>query len=381
MANISLKDVHKSFGKSEVLKGVTLEVDDEELMVFVGPSGCGKSTLLRIVAGLERPTSGDVRIDGVRVNDVAPSERGVAMVFQSYALYPHMTVAENIGFCLRNHGGRRAETEARVRRAAESLQIEMLLGRYPGELSGGQRQRVAIGRAIVRNPKLYLFDEPLSNLDALLRVQTRIELASLHQRHRVTTIYVTHDQVEAMTLASRIAVMNAGRLEQVGAPLELYERPKNLFVAGFLGSPAMGFVAGELREASAGEALVQVGGNVLRIQADARALALGTPVTLGARPERLRLSRRGTPGALPAQATLVERLGYRTYVYCERAWGGSRSAAEGGPIVIEQASDRETPRIGDAVALEFSPSQTHLFGPDGAALERAAQNDVDGRTP
>ena len=239
MADVVLKNVQKSFGRTKVIHGVDLDIRDGEFVVFVGPSGCGKSTLLRLIAGLEDITAGDLFIGGERVNDLVPAKRGIAMVFQSYALYPHMNVYDNMAFGLELAKSSKAEIDAKVREAARMLQIEQLLDRKPRQLSGGQRQRVAIGRAIVRDPKVFLFDEPLSNLDAALRVQTRIEIAKLHTDTRATMIYVTHDQVEAMTLADRIVVLNAGRIEQVGTPLELYHRPANLFVAGFIGSPQM----------------------------------------------------------------------------------------------------------------------------------------------
>ena len=242
MGQVSLKGIRKSYGAVEVIAGIDLEVRDGEFLVFVGPSGCGKSTMLRMIAGLEEITAGDLQIDGQRANDVRPADRGAAMVFQSYALYPHMTVAENMGFALRMAGVSRAARDEQVQRAAEVLRITELLGRHPKELSGGQRQRVAIGRAIVRKPKVFLFDEPLSNLDAALRVTMRIELSRLHQELGTTMIYVTHDQVEAMTMGDRIAVFNQGRVEQLGAPLDLYHRPANEFVAGFLGAPRINLI-------------------------------------------------------------------------------------------------------------------------------------------
>lgn len=249
MAHIQLKNVRKSFGKIDVIKGVDLEIQSGEFMVFVGPSGCGKSTLLRLIAGLETITSGDLVFDGERVNSLAPSKRGIAMVFQSYALYPHMSVYENMAFGMKLAKSDEAETKNRVEKAAKMLQIDHLLDRLPKQLSGGQRQRVAIGRAIVRDPRVFLFDEPLSNLDAALRVATRLEIAKLHHdMHNVTMIYVTHDQVEAMTLADRICVLRDGLVEQVGSPIELYERPNSIFVAGFIGSPKMNFLTGQFAE-------------------------------------------------------------------------------------------------------------------------------------
>src|SRR5215218_5604764 len=246
MATVTLNDIRKSYGDVQIIKGVDLKVEDREFCVFVGPSGCGKSTLLRMIAGLEEITAGDLMIDGQRVNDVPPSERGLAMVFQSYALYPHMSVADNMGFSLRLAGVPRDERRVKVMEAARVLHLDKLLDRKPKELSGGQRQRVAIGRAIVRKPKVFLFDEPLSNLDAALRVQMRIELARLHDELAATMIYVTHDQVEAMTMADKIVVLQGGVIEQVGSPLELYHHPRNLFVAGFIGSPKMNLMPGQV---------------------------------------------------------------------------------------------------------------------------------------
>ena len=252
MAGVSLNAVVKRYGAAEVIHGATLDVADGEFVVFVGPSGCGKSTLLRMIAGLEDISGGEIRIGGKLVNDVEPADRGTAMVFQSYALYPHMTVEENLSFGLRMNGNDRADTARRVRRAGEVLKISELMGRRPRQLSGGQRQRVAIGRAIVREPQVFLFDEPLSNLDAELRVQMRVEIARLHSELGVTMIYVTHDQVEAMTLADRIVVLRDGRIEQIGRPLDLYDDPANRFVAGFVGSPRMNFMAGEVWRSTAG---------------------------------------------------------------------------------------------------------------------------------
>jgi multiple sugar transport system ATP-binding protein len=304
MAAVVLKAVRKCFGEAEVIAGIDLEVRDGEFLVFVGPSGCGKSTLLRMIAGLEEIGEGELLIDGARANEVRPAERGAAMVFQSYALYPHMTVAENMGFALKMAGVAKAEREQQVRRAAETLRITELLQRLPRELSGGQRQRVAIGRAIVRKPRVFLFDEPLSNLDAALRVNMRIELARLHQTLGTTMIYVTHDQVEAMTLGDRIAVFNRGRIEQLGAPLELYERPANEFVAAFLGAPRINFVDRPADDAPAAHrALWQA----LLPQAGAEARRAGI------RPEHLLLAGEG-PG-VPASVVLAEHLGDSSIVH------------------------------------------------------------------
>jgi ABC-type sugar transport system ATPase subunit len=312
VSSITFSHVGKRFNDTEVVRDINLEVDDGELMVFVGPSGCGKSTMLRMVAGLEDISSGDLLIDGVRVNDLGPSERGAAMVFQSYALYPHMTVAENMGFGLRMTGSRKSEIAVQVQAAAETLQITHLLDRYPKQLSGGQRQRVAIGRAIVRRPKVFLFDEPLSNLDASLRVQLRIELAKLHQQLKTTMIYVTHDQTEAMTLGNRIAVFNQGRIEQLGTPAELYQRPVNRFVAEFLGSPKINMIP--YRWDANSEKIVIGDGIHLDpaiVQADHLALAQGS--TLGVRPEHLRLGR--SESGFQGVVEFLEYLGDTTLVY------------------------------------------------------------------
>ena len=291
MGALTLTNVTKSFGATEVIKGVDLHVNDGEFCVFVGPSGCGKSTLLRMIAGLEDCTDGEIRIDGKRVNEVAPAKRELAMVFQSYALYPHLTVRDNMGLALKQAGFSRPDIARATDRAAGMLALEPLLQRRPSELSGGQRQRVAIGRAIVRTPKLFLFDEPLSNLDAALRVATRIEIARLHRDLGATMIYVTHDQIEAMTLADRIVVLRSGKVEQIGAPMELYNDPANTFVAGFIGSPQMNFL---------------------------KAGALGTRSdTMGVRPEHLTISR--DHGQMPGTVSHVEKLGGETLVYVNAA--------------------------------------------------------------
>ena len=294
MGALTLNAVTKSFGTVDVIKGVDLTVQEGEFCVFVGPSGCGKSTLLRIIAGLEDATAGEVAIAGRRVNEVAPAKREIAMVFQSYALYPHLTVRDNMGLALKQAGIARAEITASVDRAADMLALGPLLDRRPAELSGGQRQRVAIGRAIVRTPKLFLFDEPLSNLDAALRVATRIEIARLHRQLGATMIYVTHDQVEAMTLADRIVVLRAGKVEQVGAPMELYNDPANTFVAGFIGSPQMNFLKA----------------GALGMRSD----------TMGVRPEHIAISREA--GQIEGTVSHVEKLGGETLVYVNTAAQG-----------------------------------------------------------
>jgi multiple sugar transport system ATP-binding protein len=298
MGTVTLRGIRKSYEKAEVIRGIDIEAQDGEFLVFVGPSGCGKSTTLRMIAGLESISAGDLLIDGVRANDLRPADRGAAMVFQSYALYPHMTVEENMGFALKMAGVPKAQRTQQVHQAAETLRMSELLGRYPKELSGGQRQRVAIGRAIVRKPKVFLFDEPLSNLDAALRVDMRVELARLHKELGTTMIYVTHDQVEAMTLGNRIAVFNQGRIEQVGAPLELYNRPANTFVATFIGAPKINLIPRPADNASAAHQALwtALGG------AD-----LGQAQHIGVRPEHLQVSADGA--GVSATIALAEHLG------------------------------------------------------------------------
>jgi multiple sugar transport system ATP-binding protein len=367
VAEVVLKRVKKSFKGHEVIHGVDLDIHDREFVVFVGPSGCGKSTLLRMVAGLEDVTAGDVLIDGKRVNDRLPSERGIAMVFQSYALYPHMTVYENMAFGLKLAKTGKQEVEKRVREAARILQIEDLLGRRPRELSGGQRQRVAIGRAITREPKVFLFDEPLSNLDAALRVQMRLEIARLKDAVAATMIYVTHDQVEAMTLADRIVVLNAGRVEQVGGPLELYEHPRNLFVAGFIGSPRMNLLPATV-EAVAPSGAISLrlkGGTPVAVPATGDpAPAAGTEVTLGVRPEHVSAARRtGAPidGRMPGKVLVVEQLGAESFLYVR---------TEAGDTVVARSDPAAHPVPDDAVELAVQVAQCHVFGPDGIAYPR-----------
>ncbi len=304
MGQVSLKGIRKSYGDVPVIRGIDLEVQDGEFLVFVGPSGCGKSTTLRMIAGLESITAGELLIDGQRANELRPADRGTAMVFQSYALYPHMTVADNMGFALKMAGLGKAQRNEQVGRAAEILRITELLGRYPKELSGGQRQRVAIGRAIVRKPKVFLFDEPLSNLDAALRVNMRIELSRLHKELGTTMIYVTHDQVEAMTMGDRIAVFHAGLVEQLGAPMELYNRPANEFVAGFIGAPKINFVD---RPGSASTTAHRALWDTLAAAAPAQAQRLGL------RPEHLRLV--DAAAGVPARVELAEHLGDSSIIH------------------------------------------------------------------
>jgi len=348
MAAVSMRGVSKSYGSTAVVKQLDLEVKDGEFMVFVGPSGCGKSTMLRMIAGLEDITSGELFIDGVRANALRPAERGAAMVFQSYALYPHMTVADNMGFALKMQGVPKAERDDAVQRAAQSLHITELLQRTPKQLSGGQRQRVAIGRAIVRKPKVFLFDEPLSNLDASLRVSMRIELSRLHQELRTTMIYVTHDQVEAMTLGDRIAVFNQGRIEQVGAPLDLYNRPRNEFVAGFLGAPRINLVPRPAEGASAPHrALWQALVDPSHFARAERA---------GLRPEHLHL---GAPGTgIAATVELVEQLGDAAIVHLRVA-----GLAE---LLIAKVSAAEgRVNAGDAIGLLPAVETVLIFDDQG----------------
>jgi multiple sugar transport system ATP-binding protein len=356
MATLELDRVIKRFGDAEVVHGVDLRAEHGEFCVFVGPSGCGKSTLLRMIAGLEDITSGEIRIDGQRVNELGAAQRGLAMVFQSYALYPHMTVWQNLAFGLENMKMRRPDIEERVRAAARMLQIEELLSRRPRQLSGGQRQRVAIGRAVVREPRIFLFDEPLSNLDAELRVQMRIELAGLHRRLGNTMVYVTHDQVEAMTMADRIVVLRQGNVEQVGAPLELYNRPANRFVAGFIGSPRMNFLDGRILRSDSSGVLVEIPGvPPLAVAADGSSCRLGDPVALGVRPEHVRVD--GTEAnAAEARVGATEQLGSDSYLYCELPQGQKLTIHHPGQTRIRRQ---------DVVRVEFDPAACHLFQSSG----------------
>ena len=332
MGNLTLKSVSKSFGPVDVLKSIDLEVTDGEFVIFVGPSGCGKSTLLRSIAGLEDISSGSIIIDGKEVSSVPPAKRGIAMVFQSYALYPHLSVRDNMGLGLKQAGEAKDEIERRIKVSSAMLSLDPYLERRPAELSGGQRQRVAIGRAIVREPTLFLFDEPLSNLDAALRVQTRLEIARLHKRLKATMIYVTHDQVEAMTLADKIVVLNAGRVEQVGSPMELYNRPANLFVGGFIGSPQMNFVeAGRLGRTDA--------------------------ATIGIRPEHMTLSREG--GEWQGKIIHVEHLGADTIVYIESDKVG---------LVTARLFGEHAYAADELIYASFDPAKIHRFDKDGRAI-------------
>ncbi len=359
MATVTLKNIQKSYGDVHIIKGVDLQVDDREFCVFVGPSGCGKSTLLRMIAGLEEITSGDLMIDGKRVNDVPPSDRGLAMVFQSYALYPHMSVADNMGFSLRLAGVPKEERRTKVAEAARVLHLDKLLDRKPKELSGGQRQRVAIGRAIVRKPRVFLFDEPLSNLDAALRVQMRIELARLHDELKATMIYVTHDQVEAMTMADKIVVLQGGIVEQAGSPLELYHHPRNIFVAGFIGSPKMNFLPAKVLSADGAGATIQlVGGSSLTVPVQPGRLKAGDTVTLGVRPEHLRPAEAGELGG---EVMVVERLGGETFLYTQLS---------SGDMLVIQADGEIPTRVHEKIMVKLDPGTCHLFDAAGLAVGR-----------
>ena len=348
MASVSFQNVAKTFGSTEVIRGISFDIRDGEFMVLVGPSGCGKSTLLRMLAGLEEITAGTIAIDGRVVNHVDSKDRDIAMVFQSYALYPHMSVRDNMGFSLRLRRADRSEIDAGVIRAARILNLEPFLDRYPRELSGGQRQRVAMGRAIVRDPKVFLFDEPLSNLDAKLRVQMRSEIKALHQRLKTTTVYVTHDQIEAMTMADRIVVMHDGAIEQIGTPLELYDRPDNLFVAQFIGSPAMNVVRGTLRRTD-GAAHVETADGVRWPAGSGRGVD-GQGVAYGVRPDHLELGGGGEP-AVPGEIVVVEPTGSETELVVRI----------GDAQMIVETHGRTTLQPGDKVGFAIDPANVHLF--------------------
>ena len=355
MSGLTLKGLRKAYGAAEVIKGVDLEILPQEFVVFVGPSGCGKSTLLRMIAGLESITGGDLHIGGRRVNDVDASQRGIAMVFQSYALYPHMNVRENMGFALKFAGASKAEITAKVDAAAQILGLGALMERKPKDLSGGQRQRVAIGRAIVRQPEVFLFDEPLSNLDAELRVHMRIEIARLHQNLKATIIYVTHDQIEAMTLADKIVVMREGRVEQTGSPLTLYDDPDNLFVAGFIGSPKMNFLTATVQGGHL--TLPDLAGQTLPLPPLQTPLADQTQVTLGLRPD---IFKRGGTASLALTIEIVEQLGGETFAYARQ--GGSAQ------IMTIAVEDGRALRPGQSLTATFDPARALLFDTNGQRL-------------
>ncbi|WP_424927144.1 ABC transporter ATP-binding protein [Amaricoccus tamworthensis] len=342
MGSVALKNIRKSYGAVEVLHGIDLDIQDGEFTVLVGPSGCGKSTLLRSIAGLETISNGDIAIDGTVINSLVPKDRDIAMVFQNYALYPHMSVAKNMGFSLRLAKEPQDRIDSKVRAAAEILDLTALLDRYPRQLSGGQRQRVAMGRAIVRDPKVFLFDEPLSNLDAKLRVQMRSEIKELHQRLRTTTIYVTHDQIEAMTMADRIVVMRGGHVEQIGTPLELYDNPASVFVAGFIGSPAMNFLPARNSDGS-----LQVGKGEI-VGPSPVSLQNEREVIAGFRPEDIRLSDSG----LPAKVALIEPTGAETQLTLRTT---------DGKAVIMTTRERIAHSVGDTVRVAVTPGKLHCF--------------------
>ncbi|HWT56538.1 MAG TPA: sn-glycerol-3-phosphate ABC transporter ATP-binding protein UgpC [Rhizobium sp.] len=362
MTGLTLKDIRKSYGSVDVLHGIDLDIKQGEFIVFVGPSGCGKSTLLRMIAGLEAITGGEMYIDGHLVNDVPPSKRGIAMVFQSYALYPHMTVFDNMAFGMKIAGESKQEIDRRVKAAAESLQLTKYLDRLPKALSGGQRQRVAIGRAICRDPKVFLFDEPLSNLDAALRVATRIEIARLNEQMADTTmIYVTHDQVEAMTLADRIVVLSAGNIEQVGAPLELYERPANLFVAKFIGSPAMNIIPATVAATGNQTTVTLTGGMSVTLDVATGASEAGKQASFGVRPEDLRIAD-GADYLFEGEVSIVEALGEVTLLYIE-------GLVPGEPIVVKLPGIYDVKK-GQKMRFAADRQKLHLFDATGHSYRK-----------
>ncbi|NNU64699.1 sn-glycerol-3-phosphate ABC transporter ATP-binding protein UgpC [Rhizobium indicum] len=380
MTSLELRQINKNYGAYHALRGIDLSVAQGEFIVMVGPSGCGKSTLLKTIAGLEEISSGQILINGRDVSKQEPGDRGIAMVFQSYALYPHMTVAENMGFGLRMAKRPKAEIETAVARAAKILRITDQLGKRPKQLSGGQRQRVAIGRAITRSPDVFLFDEPLSNLDAALRTQMRVELSSLHAELGATMVYVTHDQVEAMTMASRIVVLNQGVIEQVGSPLELYRNPDNLFVAGFLGAPRMNFLGVTLDEVSGRNVTVSAPGLVpVTVElAEATVLAKGASLTLGVRPENISMVADGAQGgAINGAVRLVEHLGRETILYVDA--GNLRTiASESGTGNITVQLSYVAPFAADQnVALKLDANELYLFSPDGGRTISARKSILD----
>ncbi|CAN7645124.1 sn-glycerol-3-phosphate ABC transporter ATP-binding protein UgpC [Devosia sp. LjRoot16] len=354
--SVVLQQVEKRYGDVEVIHGIDLNIDPGEFTVFVGPSGCGKSTLLRMIAGLEPISGGSLLIDGERMNEVPAARRGIAMVFQSYALYPHMNVYQNLAFGLETARVPRPEIQQRVQKAADILRIEPLLKRKPKQLSGGQRQRVAIGRAIVREPRIFLFDEPLSNLDAELRVQMRVEIAKLHNDLGNTMIYVTHDQVEAMTMADKIVVLQAGIIEQVGAPLELYNHPRNRFVAGFIGSPKMNFLEAKVESADGAGAKLRAGGSEIVVN---RQVGAGDAVTFGVRPEHIGINEGSGVELAKVKVDLVEQLGGQTMVYTTTADGQAMTIAVDGQRQVE---------LGSMLTAYVDPARYHVFARDGRAI-------------
>ncbi len=364
MSTVTLRNIRKTYTDTEIIKGINLDIEDREFVVFVGPSGCGKSTLLRMIAGLEEISSGDLRIDGEPMNHVPPDRRGLAMVFQTYALYPHMTVAENMSFSLRLAGVPKAKRYERAKEVGRILQLEPLLNRKPGALSGGQRQRVAIGRALVRNPKVFLFDEPLSNLDAALRGQMRLELASLHNSLQSTMIYVTHDQIEAMTLATKIVVLQGGIVEQIGAPMELYHNPRNRFVAGFIGSPKMNFLSVMTTSVrDYGTTLRLPGDDTVTVPVQPNNLMVGDRATLGIRPQHLRID--ANHPTLMCEVLVVEHLGDATSLYV-RAPGGDT-------LIVQTEGDRRV-TVGDSLPIYIDGNLCHVFDSNDLAIPKAQQD-------
>ena len=362
MGHVELQNVSKRYGQFQAITDLSLVIERGEFCALLGPSGCGKSTLLRMIAGLEEVTAGKVVISGADVTDVPPAKRRIAMVFQSYALYPHLTVGQNIGFSLSVAHASKSEIERRTNEVAKMLQLDKLLDRKPAQLSGGQRQRVAIGRALVREPEVFLFDEPLSNLDALLRVQMRLELAKLHKELRSTMVYVTHDQVEAMTLASKIVVLDNGRISQVGTPLELYHTPANRFVASFIGSPAMNFFSAEIVATTSNSVGVQLGAaRRLNLSCAETGVKHGETIEIGIRPEHISLAQTAETTDISGTINIVEQLGNSTVLYVD---------SEVGQIVVECDGDAE-PQIGSMVGLSFNAKAIHAFTANGNVLPRA----------
>ncbi|NHF72354.1 ABC transporter ATP-binding protein [Paracoccus xiamenensis] len=349
MANVKIDNVVKRYGAVQVMHGVNVDIEHGEFVVLVGPSGCGKSTLLRMLAGLEEISDGTISIGDKVVNGVSPKDRDISMVFQSYALYPHKTVAENIGFPLKMAKRPKAEIDEKVTRAAKILDLAHLLDRFPKQLSGGQRQRVAMGRAIVRDPQVFLFDEPLSNLDAKLRVTMRVEIKELHQRLKTTIVYVTHDQIEAMTMADKIVVMRDGRVEQIGAPLDLYDRPGNVFVAGFIGSPSMNFLRGKIASADGAKQFASDSG--LRLPLPDTGAPDGAEVIYGIRPEHIGVSADGTAGGVPVNVVVVEPTGSETQIF----------AKAGGDVIDAIVKDRIRAAPGSQIHFVIDPANVHLF--------------------
>ncbi|MDD9739741.1 sn-glycerol-3-phosphate ABC transporter ATP-binding protein UgpC [Marinovum sp. SP66] len=349
MASVEITGLKKNFGAVEVIHGVDLQIEDGEFVALVGPSGCGKSTLLRIISGLEPASGGEIRIDGTVVNHLNPRERNIAMVFQNYALYPHMSVAKNMGFNLKLSGMKRGEIDEKVKEVAGLLELDKLLDRKPGQLSGGQRQRVAMGRAIVRDPAAFLFDEPLSNLDAKLRVQMRSEIKTLHQRVKTTSIYVTHDQIEAMTLADRVVILNGGSIEQAGRPIDLYEKPDNLFVAAFIGTPSMNLIDASIVKTDTGLAAELSGGQMVPVTSNHPHIREHEEVIVGMRPDHFAMGGGGVP--LSGSATLVEPTGAQTHITFDLGDKPATAVLDGGVDVA----------VGQPLTVSIDPLKVHFF--------------------